>query len=103
MNEKLLKNINYFGIDTEKRKVTDEADELRDAITEYEFAKKSEYSYDLYSLREHIIEEIADVQVVLNQFKLYYCIFDEEVKRVMIEKINRQMERIENEEQRKLT
>jgi NTP pyrophosphatase (non-canonical NTP hydrolase) len=94
MNEKLLKNINHYGIDEEKRKVTEEADELREAITEYEFAKKSVYTYDLYSLREHIIEEIADVQVVLNQFKLYYRIPDEKVRDVMIKKIDRQMERI---------
>lgn len=35
--------------------------------------------------------------VLLNQFKLYYGISDEEVKNVMIEKLERQMERIEND------
>ena len=100
MNEKLLKNINYFGVDTEKRKLTDECEELRDAITEYEFAKKSGYTYDLCSLREHIIEEFADVMVIMNQIKLYYDIPEKEIIPVMIEKLERQMERIENESNR---
>ena len=99
MNEKLIKNINYFGIDEEKRKVTEEADELREAITEYELITKSGVfrTSDETEAFNHIIEEIADVQVVLNQFKLYYRIPDEKVRDVMIEKIDRQMERIENE------
>jgi NTP pyrophosphatase (non-canonical NTP hydrolase) len=52
---------------------------------------------DIKPLDEHIAEEIADVQVMLNQFREYYGITDEEVKDIMIEKIDRQIERIENE------
>lgn len=43
-------------------------------------------------------EEIADVQVMLNQFKEHYEIKDEKVNEVMIRKADRQLGRIENEE-----
>ena len=43
---------------------------------------------------EHIAEEIADVQVMLNQFRLYYRITDEEVKEIMNKKIDRTIKRI---------
>lgn len=94
MNEKLLKNINHYGVDTEKRKLNEECYELIEAITEYRYVEIYKGSPAEKYHKEHIIEEIADVQVLLNQFKLYYGISDEEVKNVMIEKIERQMERI---------
>ena len=88
MNEKLLKNINFYGLKTELRKLNEECYELIEAIREYEEV------YSKHNYKQYIIGEIADVQVLLNQFKLYYGIADREVKEVMIEKIDRQMERI---------
>ena len=44
---------------------------------------------------EHIKEEIADVMVMLKQFQLYYNIPTEEIKKVMKNKIDRQIKRIE--------
>lgn len=88
MNEKLLKNINHYGLRTELRKLNEECYELIEAIREYEAV------YSKHNYKQYIIEEIADVQVLLNQFKLYYGIADREVKEVMIKKIDRQMERI---------
>ena len=103
MNEKLLKNINHYGVNHQQRKLQEEVFELQEAVSKYQFAEEenleSELFYepvkwDLYKLKEYIIEELADVMVLLNQFKLYYGISDEEVKEVMIKKIDRQMERI---------
>lgn len=36
MNEKLLKNINHYGVDTELRKLNEECYELIEAIIDYE-------------------------------------------------------------------
>lgn len=103
MNEKLLKIINHYGVNPQQRQFNEECYELLEAITEYKYVEVYKGSPAEKHHKEHIIEEIADVQVLLNQFKLYYGIADREVKRVMIEKLERQMERIENEEQCKLT
>ena len=91
MNEKLLKNINHYGVKIELRKLNEECFELIEAIRDYEEV------YSKHNYKQYIIGEIADVMVLLNQFKLYYGISDEEVKEVMIKKIDRQMERIEND------
>lgn len=100
MNEKLLKNINHYGVDIELRKLNEEVFELQETIIVNEFIKRKFPKYhEIFKrqIKEHITEELADVQVLLNQFKLYYEIPDEEVKEVMIKKIERQMERIEND------
>jgi NTP pyrophosphatase (non-canonical NTP hydrolase) len=109
MNEKLLKNINHYGVNHQQRKLQEEVFELQEAITRYEFAKKDnkaelefsgEEKWDLEHFKKHIIEELADVQMMINQFKLYYEILDKAVTNVMIYKTDRQMERIENEDNR---
>ena len=48
--------------------------------------------------KEHIKEEIADVMVLLKQFQLYYNISTDDIKQVMKEKVNRQLERIAKED-----
>lgn len=47
--------------------------------------------------KEHIKEEIADVMVMLKQFQLYYDIPTEDIKAIMKNKVDRQLERIEYE------
>ena len=46
---------------------------------------------------EDIKGEIADVMVMLKEIQLYYNIKTEDIKEVMTLKIDRQIERIENE------
>lgn len=45
----------------------------------------------------NIAEEIADCMVMLNQFKEYYNITDEQINKNIEYKANRQIERIEKE------
>ena len=73
--------------------------ELTEAIFQYESQKEACENIGCSRIhidkcKEHIAEEIADVQVMLNQFRLYYGITDEEVKDIMIKKIERQIGRI---------
>jgi NTP pyrophosphatase (non-canonical NTP hydrolase) len=72
MKEDLLKRINYFGIENQKRKFSEEAEELRDAIVEYEALKEYVGGARTKQLKKHIAEEIADNIALLKQFQLYY-------------------------------
>lgn len=97
MEEKELKIINHYGVMPQLKYFQSEVFELNEAIITYE---NDDYYYDEETeseRKEHITEEIGDVQFMLNQFKRYYGIKDEEVNAVMIKKADRQLGRIENE------
>lgn len=50
---------------------------------------------------KHIAEEIADCMVMINQFIEYYKIDNNDVCNIMQRKVDRQLERIENEKDNK--
>ena len=57
----------------------------------------AENEYNMLKDIGHIAEEIADVMVMLYEFKEYYKISNEEIIDVMQYKINRQIKRMEEE------
>lgn len=109
MNEKLRKIINHYGMDKQLKYFQSEVFELNEAIIkrrntgvieDFVFKitnvvapllniKNVDYS------KEQIKEEIADVMVMLKQFQLYYDIPTEDIKAIMKNKVDRQLERIE--------
>ena len=98
--EKLLKIINHHGINTQQRKLAEETFELQEIITKYEDYYYENYDYGIGKVdwarwREHIAEEIADVCVLLLQFKEYYHIDGNDILRIINEKIDRTLERME--------
>lgn len=100
MKEDLLKIVNNYGIDNQKRKFLEESGELLEAITIHELNKSVEYEVPLTEIigtKEHIAEELSDCFVMLKQFQYYYEIPDEEIERIMKYKIKRQLKRIEKE------
>ena len=100
MKEELLKIINHYGIKHQLKYIHSEYFELDEAITqkEYPAIAKDHKPYELVEFEKaHIIEEIADIEVMLDQFKAYYDIGQEEINKVKDYKIKRQLERIENE------
>ena len=99
MKEDLLKIIEHFGVNNQQRKLQEEIFELQEAITTHELKKSVEYEIPLNEIigtKEHIIEEIADICVILRQFMEYYDITQDEISDRMINKINRTLERIES-------
>ena len=104
MKEDLLKIIKHYGVNAQQRQFAEEVFELQEDITQYQ-NKSSELESSspkivepiLTDFRIHIAEEIADVMVMLNQFKAYYDIPNETILVFMRGKINRQLERIKNE------
>ena len=100
MEEDLLKIVNHYGINNQLRKFNEECFELNEAILDFEFSKEKfpkqhEIAKDV--ALEHIAEEMADVMVLLEQFKLFYGITIEEITEVFWAKVARQLERIKNE------
>ena len=93
MKEKLLKIIQHYGINKQLKYIHSEYYELDEAIL-------SAKCYKEMTLRDkiHIIEEIADVMVMLKQFQYYYGITDEQIEEIMNYKIDRQLDRINEEE-----
>ena len=101
MEEKLLKIINKFGINNQQRKLAEEVFELQEAIMEmqnkkWEMEGKGPEVVEpiLNDYRLHIAEEIADVEVMLLQFKEYYYIDGKDILKIMNEKIDRTIDRM---------
>lgn len=88
LEEKELEIIVHYQPRPQIKYMYTELSELQEAIIEYEHNIRQEKL-------DHIKEEIADVQLMLNQFKRYYDVSDEDIKRVMNEKADRQLKRIE--------
>ncbi len=93
MKDKLLQIINHYGIDKQLKYIHSEYFELDEAIISCE---ESGNVSDYY--KEHIAEEISDVEMMLDQFKAYYGINQEKINEIKSYKANRQLERIEMEE-----
>ena len=87
-NEKLLRIFNHYGRRKQRLKAIEELSELQRALARW----------DLYSVDDNyhnVIEEMADVIVMIRQF--YFAVDRHEVERVVNEKIERTLKRIEKE------
>lgn len=84
MKEKLLKIIKHYGLNHQQRKLEEEVYELQEAIIKGDD-------------KEHITEELADVCVLLMQITNYFKLDVPSIDKIMEMKIDRQIERIENE------
>lgn len=97
-DEALLKIINHYGINKQLKYIHSEYFELDEAIIN---AENNRYIGIIRkpcdSCVEHITEEIADVMVMLKQFQYYYDISNEQIEKIMQEKIKRQLMRIDKE------
>lgn len=102
LREKALTIINHYGIMPQLKYFQSEVFELNEAII---FCYYEEHSYLEEVERQnkkHIAEEIADVQLMLNEFKEYYGINDDEIGEIMNFKADRQLKRIEEDSIEKL-
>lgn len=99
MKDKLLEIINHYGVMPQLKYFQSEVFELNEAIIDYQLTKvpvdKLKETHE--EKVKHIIEEIADVEVMLRQFQLYYGITDKEIINIMTKKTLRQIERIKND------
>ena len=96
MKTDLLKIISHYGVNAQQRQLAEEVFELQEAIIEYENSGCYDEE-DSVEFINHIAEEIADVMVLLNQFKEHYDITNEFILILMRANVDRQLERIKNE------
>lgn len=104
MEKKCLEIARYYGFDAQTNQLIEECAELIQAINKY----KRQYlrgqpvreSSDEKTPRDMIVEEIADVEVMLCQIKLFLHITDLEVEDIAKNKIERTMMRIEESKER---
>lgn len=87
MQNDLKQIAEHYGLRCQMRQLIEEMAELTQVIC------KSE-RYDLDTVREHLVEEVADVEVVLEQVD--YLLGDSRINQVKAEKIERQKRRIED-------
>lgn len=86
--DKDLRNIaEHYGLRKQMRQTVEEMAELTQVICKAE-------RYDLDTVRDHLVEEVADVEVVLEQVD--YLLGDSRIAQIKAEKIERQKRRIEN-------
>lgn len=90
MKKKLIKIISFFGVLYQLKYFQSEVFELNEAII------RAENKYEPIQDIDHIAEEIADCYVMLEQFRLYYDIENMKITKIMKNKINRTLERIES-------
>lgn len=82
MKHKLAEIFAHFGDVPQAAKLVEEAQELSESVKE--------------NARGDIVEEMADVMVLLEQIKQAYSITDDEIQEVMEYKVARTLERIES-------
>jgi len=79
--------LNHYGVENQKKKAIEELSELIRAITRDDL--------------KNIIEEIADVEIMISQLKMLYFIEDEEILNVKKEKLAKVLFEINNRSLRK--
>lgn len=102
MKNKISKIANRYGFSNQSRQLSEECAELVQAVNKYYRFRKSKNSSDeiLTStedsnmLIQHIVEEIADVEIMLEQMKVLLNLSDEAVAGVKNIKVNRELARI---------
>lgn len=85
-----IENAEHYGYEPQSNMLVEEMAELTQAISKYR-RNNSKNNFD------NIIEEIADVEVMLHQIKHLLGINPKYVEQIKIEKVNRTKERIARE------
>jgi NTP pyrophosphatase (non-canonical NTP hydrolase) len=92
IDERLRKIADHYGLYDQLSMLQEECAELIQASSKYKRRK-------LIDDYQHIVEEIADVEIMIAQVKYLLKMPNYHVDSVKEEKIKRQLERIQNESQ----
>jgi NTP pyrophosphatase (non-canonical NTP hydrolase) len=93
MEANLKKIANHYGFSNQLQMLVEEMSELTQAICKY---RRYENAKEQVNTFENLIEEVADVQIVLSQIKI--LVGKNEVNKKIDEKVNRQLERMKKGE-----
>ena len=100
-NEAIKKIADTYGYDAQSRQLIEEMAELTVALNKRWRAHKSDMRdmCEYMNLTNDIIEEIADVEIMITQLK-YLMNCEKEVEQIIEQKLNRQLERIGADERK---
>lgn len=96
--EKIRTIVRYYGYDAQSRQCIEEMAELTQAINKYwrSCGNGQSTGKSKKECMDNLIEEIADVQIMLEQMK-FFLAAGHDVNCIIDEKLDRQIERINNE------
>ena len=105
MKDKIERIANHYKFEKQSRQLSEECAELIQAVNKYyRFREGLVNGDDILTstndnnmLIQNIVEEIADVEVMLDQIKHLLNINPEAIEQIKSNKIARQLERIEQE------
>lgn len=84
--------IGQYGIKMQSLVAVEELSELQKAITKLiRYPEKSTKSLEYKGLRSNLVEEMADVLIVMDQMKYYYGVSDDEINKIIQAKQERMM------------
>lgn len=101
---KIKKIADTYGYDAQSRQCIEEMAELAQAINKYwkkdlKCGQLTTLEVPIGSPQEFsIVEEIADVEICLAQMKYLLAIREEDINKVIEQKLDRQLERIEKDD-----
>lgn len=110
MHEKIKLIANHYGFEKQSRQLSEECAEIIQAVNKYHRYRDGLITNDdILASREdnnlliqNIVEEIADVEVVLDQIKHLLNINNGAIEGIKERKINRQIQRIEEENKNRM-
>ncbi len=85
------KIIEHYGVRNQLKKLSEEIYELQEALIEYGLMPCEEN-------KGNVVEEMADVMVLLKEFADWFEIKPENIAEIMLNKVDRTLERIKKEE-----
>ena len=100
MENNYLAIIKHYGASNQRRKLMEEVYELEEALINNELKENMNFILPLTEIieaKEHIVEEIADVLVLIRQFQNYYNISTKDIEKQIKYKVKRQLKRMKKE------
>ena len=93
IEERIHRIAHYYGADSQLDQTIEEVAELTVAIRKFKRNKGNNMN-DKVSLLYDLAEEIADVEIMLEQLKILLPFVEEDVEKIKVEKLDRQIKRI---------
>lgn len=93
--KEMYKQAEHFGLENRMLQCTEECGELIQALSKYQRVSKGDKTCNLsnYQSLNMVLEEIADVEILLTQLKYLLC-KTEEVENIKVKKIERTEQRL---------
>lgn len=93
--KKMYKQAEHFGLENRMLQCTEECGELIQALSKYQRVSKGDKTCNLsnHQSLDMVLEEIADVEILLTQLKYLLC-KTEEAENIKVKKIERTEQRL---------